>query len=1137
MTAPTIDHPVDLTVEPTGSAPVATPLAPTADAVAVMRPPPSPPRTIPRWKSWFVGSGPPKKWPEVPPRLRWAYIVTAVYHGGLLLFGTYRTTYDAYVHLFLADHYARDWFSTWDTRWYTGFTTVSYPPGTHQAMGALSKLVGLDTAFAFIQLFILFLLATGMYRFGLCWVNQKAAATGALLLICSSTVAQTVHLYGQLPTTFAAAFLLNAIPFIRKWVTHGRPIDLVCGIITLAACTAGHHVTTLFGSVFFLGPVLVHAILERSRIPRSDETLIGEPPINRATLVPLMLRRFRRLAPAALRAGILGPGILMALLGVVLPYWISSATDPINQVSIPHGSRANFLADKNLGLMFFVIPWGLNFFLIPYALVRATLDKKWPLAASIFTLFVLGTGGTTPISEAVLGHAFWILTLDRFTTWAAIQIMPLAGMFVLSLEDGSVANWLRRTGGRYMLRITQTFLIVLMLGFTLFSATLSQYRKFQPQTIDPDPIVAFLEKDNHDRWRFLTLGFGDQVAWLSAQTLATQVDGNYHSARRLPELTSTSVERLEGAKYRGISGLGSLQQFIEVPEKYNLKYIFSNDAFYDPLLHFAGWKSLGLLENGIEVWERADIPPLPAELPSREVAMWQRIMWGVIPPSAMVTALIVLTWTFFGRPGTRKDEEVDMERQQTRVVVGPLKALDQVLRKSEETLEALPPEQLQPKAVSLSQRAMGVIRGFANRKVKRRTKIIRVSIILVILLWWPVRVFTTDGYVASPERTAEGYYDDLDFRRFESAYDRLDPRTRPDYELWRLQLSVNGGLLASYAKLDRLEVEVIEQTDDGRATVRADLTFITAIDWYPIVEEMELIERDGEWYVVPDEPDLYVPPQQLSRVAEVEYEQAGRTRVRELNPDRTDKQDRPDVHLTSARLVEFLGRPIVVGELINVDVDPTDLTVYAILRNAEGEQIVRYNATERILHSLNPRESTPFLIEFEEVAAGVDLDFDPLEFHPIQLDEEIASFEVYAQGVVTSDGLYRGLQVNRVEIFEDENGEWRIEGELRNDGVREATIPIVLFSFLDENGEVAWVEHAFVDFAVRPQRTQLFDHTLPDLSSLTVADLPAALFSQATNVNEQLVGTPRALVDLPDDFPYPFESMRIDVSTFISATG
>jgi len=233
-------------------------------------------------------------------------------------------------------------------------------------------------------------------------------------------------------------------------------------------------------------------------------------------------------------------------------------------------------------------------------------------------------------------------------------------------------------------------------------------------------------------------------------------------------------------------------------------------------------------------------------------------------------------------------------------------------------------------------------------------------------------------------------------------------------------------------------------------------------------------------------------------------------------------------------LVESEGRPVVVGEVMNVDVDPGDMTVYAILRNAEGEQIVRYNATELILHSLRPRESTPFLIEFEEVAAGVDLDFDPLHFEPIQLDEEIASFEVYAQAVVTSEGLYRGLQVNEVDIVPDGEG-WKIVGEVRNTGVEEATIPIILFSFLDENGDVGWVERIYVDIAVRPQRTQPFEMRIPSLAGLEPVDIEKLLFSNATNVNPNLANAPHALMPLPEGLP--FESLRIDTSTFLGAVG
>ena len=58
-----------------------------------------------------------------------------LFHGGLSAF-THGNTYDAYIHMFFADSYNRSWFDTWEPRWYTGFSTTSYPPGTHMIMGA-----------------------------------------------------------------------------------------------------------------------------------------------------------------------------------------------------------------------------------------------------------------------------------------------------------------------------------------------------------------------------------------------------------------------------------------------------------------------------------------------------------------------------------------------------------------------------------------------------------------------------------------------------------------------------------------------------------------------------------------------------------------------------------------------------------------------------------------------------------------------------------------------------------------------------------------------------------------------------------------------------------------------------------------
>ncbi len=1053
-------------------------------------------------------------------------VLVLLFHGGLLLFGSFRGTYDAYVHMFLGDHYGRDWFSTWDQRWYTGFTTVSYPPGTHYSLAAVAKVTGdLESAFIIVQVASLLLLTVGVFRFSRLWVDDEAAANAALLLATSSAIAETVHLYGQLPTTFALAFLLNALPFIQRWVFEGRFVDLVMGTITLAACTAGHHVTTLFGSVFFLGPLLVAGLLRHSRLPRRGEEEIGAVSIGRDSVLPLIARRMRRILPAVVRGCVLAPCLLTALVVVVLPYWLWSGSDPISQIPIPHGSRANFLEDLNIGLIFFLIPWGVMLAILPYALVRAIADQMWPLAASIGLLFVLGTGGTTPVPRLLLGPAFDILTLDRFTFWAAIQILPLAGLFVKSLENGSIAAWLRRTGGPRLVRSAQASFVLLILSVALFSATLSRYRPFQPAPIDPDPVVAFMEKDQHERWRFLTLGFGDQMAWLSAQTTATQVDGNYHSVRRLPELTSTSVERLEGAKYRGISGLGSLQQFLEVPEKYHLKYVFSNDSFYDPLLHFLGWQSLGPLENGIVVWEKADIEPLPAVLPVREVAPWQRTLWGTLPIGMIGSALVLLSWSALGRPGLPAANP----RADEAILIGPLRRLDHRLQRRGAQLAEyeLPGGRSSQR---WSPRVLEQIRGRLERRIDGRRQALRLAALVILFGAFPLAQLFTARTESQPDDVVEAYFDHLDFRRWEAAYGLLDPETRPGYELWRLQLSVTGGVVASYAKLDQLETNVID--DDGEhASVRAELRYLTALDWYPVAREVALTKVGEDWRILADEPDLSRPPDQLVRRSTVDFAIQGRRRVTSLTSELADIQDRPELVVLDAVLVERDGLPVVVGEVLNIDVDPADVTLTAVLRNADGEAIAKYNATDHFLRRLNPRESSPFRIEFQEVAAGSAVDFDPLSVSPLKLTDDIVSVEVYAKAVVTDRGLYRGLQLNDIAVTESSDGSWTLDGEIRNDGIVEAVVPMVLISYLDESGRVGWVERRYLEASIRTQRSAEFTFDLPDLSDLRPVPIDVLIYSNGILPTGDPMRRPAGVVNAPGGH---FASIRIDLVTMLS---
>ena len=1050
-------------------------------------------------------------------RFLWiALASTMVWHGGLLFY-TFKRTFDAYVHIFFADHYARSWFDHWEYRWYTGFTMTSYPPGSHQLIALLSYQVGLQNGFIIVQTGALLLFVIGVYRWSRLWVSDQAAGYAALACVFSSSIVETVHVFGQLPTTFSLSFLLNGLPFVYYWVRSGKKRMLWTAWAIIAATTAGHHVTTLFGSVFFVGPVLVLALYHQLNEPHPEEPLPTTATLwprrqkikqVRAWLVRAILRTYRGIG----RSGIFGVGLISLLVLVVFPYWAWSKSDPITQVSIPHSSRDSYIANPNAGLAFWLIPYGLTIFIFPYLISKGLRSKTWPLGLSFLLLMLLGTGGTTPIPRFLLKGAYEILTLDRFTFWATICSLPLMGEFVVSLQQGRVGMMLQGIG-RWVHQAALFAIPILYLGIAILVSSFTQFRRIQPEPISTQPITTFLAKDQHWRWRYMTLGFGDQFAWLSANTTANSVDGNYHSARRLPELTTTPVERLEGAKFSGLPGLGSLQQILAIPDKYNLKYIFSNDEFYDPLLYFSGWHAIGRLENGIMVWEKGDIPPLPELLPRKEIPTYQRAMWGILPLTALSAGTLAMlsglaAWLFFE------------ERKRWRI--RPMPFLEPVFANL--TARLLP---LTPFVDETPHSALWTIK----IPTKPPVLFLRIIALIFVLGLCTLSIWLVRQNRPSAESTLIAYYDDLDFRRFDEAYRYLDPTTRPNFELFMLQLSVKGGLLASYAKLDAVRVEEAER-GANYVDVIAHTDWITSLKAYQTTQRHRLWQRNGEWVIENGGEDISIPPDQLIVQENLSWFAQQRRRVTTNTTAFADVLDRPELQILSAQLVRTGKEYHVVGELLNTDADPADLTVTALLYDTSGTLLSSYNAQKGLIHTILPKEVTPFRIDFEGVAGsnlGDDssLQFDPNAFTSAELTTPIAKMAVYAKGVVTSHGLYRGLATQKVRIEGDQ-----LKGELINNGVETATIPHVFLTYYDKKGKVAWIADFFIEEAVRPQRTIPFE--LP-LANAAQFDWPSVDQESYTNIlaDDAVLPSEPTFTKIPLPTSTGFASLTLSVHTFI----
>ena len=97
---------------------------------------------------------------------------------------------------------------------------------------------------------------------------------------------------------------------------------------------------------------------------------------------------------------------------------------------------------------------------------------------------------------------------------------------------------------------------------------------------------------------------------VSTYTSAGSVDGDYNSARLLPEMTHYGSAQLTNAKFYGSAGMASLRSMLEHANRYGLKYIFVHDPYYEPLLTFVGWRKIETFNNGeITAWSKDDVPP------------------------------------------------------------------------------------------------------------------------------------------------------------------------------------------------------------------------------------------------------------------------------------------------------------------------------------------------------------------------------------------------------------------------------------------------------------------------------------------------------------------------------------------------
>jgi hypothetical protein len=253
-----------------------------------------------------------------------------------------------------------------------------------------------------------------------------------------------------------------------------------------------------------------------------------------------------------------------------------------------------------------------------------------PLLFGFWLSLIFGLGGTTPLPRWLLGRAYDILTFERFTFWATLMAMPIVGLLAIELLDRFRAK----------AAVALSLASVATIGAALAWLNANPYRP--TITIDVNPVIAFLNRDGHDSYRYLTLGFGSQLAQVSTYTDASSVDGDYNSARLLPEMTRYGSAQLTNSKFYGSAGMASLRAMLEHANRYGLKYVFVHDSYYEPLLTFVGWRKTETFSNGaITAWSKDDVPPAHRIDSDAIPPAWMGLLWGTLPIGVSVLAMFL----------------------------------------------------------------------------------------------------------------------------------------------------------------------------------------------------------------------------------------------------------------------------------------------------------------------------------------------------------------------------------------------------------------------------------------------------------------------------------------------------------------
>ena len=309
---------------------------------------------------------------------------------------------------------------------------------------------------------------------------------------------------------------------------------------------------------------------------------------------------------------------------------------------------------------------------------------------------------------------------------------------------------------------------------------------------------------------------------------------------------------------------------------------------------------------------------------------------------------------------------------------------------------------------------------------------------------------------STPESAATNLADEIRMQAWDKAYASLANKAQFTEPEFVHDIIGYDSSLRTYATLESFEIVPLHASANN-AEIRIKLHWSTVVGAYVSTRDLHVVKNgDGwepEWPIV-KEP--IVPPQVITVNYlrwDVIYRGSG---------DDWGAQDveAPHVRIVDMHTVERAEGVVILGELLNEDVVPAYVSVTATLLSKSQSSIATEGSFDKISHLLLPKQVTPFLINFPNVALS-----------------EVGSVRMVPSSTLVSASADPVIEIEDQQLNPAPGAS--LTGQLKNQSGQVVNVAHVLGTFYDKNGQVVWVADEYIDRALLPQIPVPFEIHIP----------------------------------------------------------